>query len=398
MVQMHPSIGLIWYAFVFGQNYNNDNRWIERSKCSFIHSTSADDDTLDDESIPTTTKVSKRIKTRIPILQYHDEWVCVNKPPGISIHKTKNIPYSQQVLTSILKRQLARKVYPVHRLDHRTSGALLLAFNPQMCASLHRCLRWTEEEDGEDGNDLLLGSQSMDTSSIPLSLSDSACKEYIALVRGDWLWKYDMNQTVTITKPLLINGILKDAHTDFQCLASFSNPDIQPLLRNSTSDTTTNDKPKYPFNPTACSLLLCTPKTGRTHQIRRHAYSIGMPILGDYEHGDSKVNRWWKQERGLNRLFLHCFSLNLPPLDHRILKQETIAITTIIMEGETRTRLECIAPLTTDLLQILQREDMKDVWNNAIRKDSRLLKEFVDEKGGTYGRNYKSRESGIFIE
>ena len=39
-----------------------------------------------------------------------------------------------------------------------------------------------------------------------------------------------------------------------------------------------------------CSLLFCEPYTGRTHQIRRHAIMLGHPILGDTQHGDTKVN------------------------------------------------------------------------------------------------------------
>ncbi len=33
------------------------------------------------------------------------------------------------------------------------------------------------------------------------------------------------------------------------------------------------------------SLLLCTPKTGRTHQIRVHMAEMGHPIIGDYQYG-----------------------------------------------------------------------------------------------------------------
>jgi len=47
-------------------------------------------------------------RQRIPILQYHDEWVCVNKPPGLSVHRSANTPRTKPVLTSTLKRQLAR--------------------------------------------------------------------------------------------------------------------------------------------------------------------------------------------------------------------------------------------------------------------------------------------------
>ena len=32
------------------------------------------------------------------------------------------------------------------------------------------------------------------------------------------------------------------------------------------------------------------------------------PILGDSTHGDTRVNRWWREEHGLTRLGLHCLT------------------------------------------------------------------------------------------
>ena len=110
---------------------------------------------------------------------------------------------------------------------------------------------------------------------------------------------------------------------------------------------------------------------------------MGMPILGDYEHGDSKVNRWWREHRGLHRLFLHCFCLNLPPIQHVRSSNHT---------HEKLARIECLAPLTQDLLEVLKQNDMKQIWHEAITRDPRLLKDFVDERGGTFGRNYRQKE------
>jgi hypothetical protein len=37
---------------------------------------------------------------------------------------------------------------------------------------------------------------------------------------------------------------------------------------------------------TALSLLLCQPRTGRTHQIRIHSTTLGLPLAGDKEHSN----------------------------------------------------------------------------------------------------------------
>ena len=45
--------------------------------------------------------------------------------------------------------------------------------------------------------------------------------------------------------------------------------------------------------------------TGRTHQIRVHFNSIGHPLVGDPIYGRPKLNKYFEQEYGLSRLFLH---------------------------------------------------------------------------------------------
>jgi 23S rRNA pseudouridine955/2504/2580 synthase len=56
------------------------------------------------------------------------------------------------------------------------------------------------------------------------------------------------------------------------------------------------------------SLVEVSLLTGRTHQIRVHAASIGHPIAGDEKYGDESFNREMKG-LGLRRLFLHAQSL-----------------------------------------------------------------------------------------
>lgn len=46
-------------------------------------------------------------------------------------------------------------------------------------------------------------------------------------------------------------------------------------------------------------------ETGRMHQIRAHFESVGHPLVGDSRYGDFALNREFKKEFGLKRLFLH---------------------------------------------------------------------------------------------
>lgn len=51
--------------------------------------------------------------------------------------------------------------------------------------------------------------------------------------------------------------------------------------------------------------------TGRTHQIRVHFASIGYPLVGDPIYGRPGVNKYFEQEYGFSRLFLHAGALTL---------------------------------------------------------------------------------------
>jgi 23S rRNA pseudouridine955/2504/2580 synthase len=85
------------------------------------------------------------------------------------------------------------------------------------------------------------------------------------------------------------------------------------------------------------SLLEATIKTGRTHQIRVHLASEGMPIVGDDKYGDFDLNKTLQKHAGaavLKRMFLHAWRLQF---NHPV-------------SGE---RIELLAQLPPDLQQFL---------------------------------------------
>ena len=238
---------------------------------------------------------------RIPVLLYKDRYVAVNKPPGISTHRSFDTG-RRRVLTTQLQRQFRRKVYTVHRLDHRTSGCILFGFDGEAAGECHGRLR--------DG-----------------------VKEYVALLRG-FDERDAVGSEVVVEKPIKgDNGELRPAKTTFRKIAGQEEP--------------------------RCTLVVATPHTGRPHQIRRHAQALSMPIIGDSAHGDSKVNRWWRQERGLDRLALHCLSIALPD------PAETI-----------------VAPLEGSLAEVLRAEPL---WAEALSSEPRLDLAPVDIRSGSRG-------------
>jgi tRNA pseudouridine65 synthase len=56
---------------------------------------------------------------------YQDEYIiAINKPSGLLVHKSF---YAMQKFIQELRNQIGGHVYPVHRLDRKTSGVLLFA-------------------------------------------------------------------------------------------------------------------------------------------------------------------------------------------------------------------------------------------------------------------------------
>lgn len=190
----------------------------------------------------------------VPVLARGDDWIVVDKPAGLLVHRSSWARDRDVVLTR-LRDQLGQHVYPVHRLDRPTSGCLAFGLDPDGARRLQDALT-------------------------------AGRKTYLTLVRG----QADVLHGTTVDRPLSGEGggEKKEARTWFEVLGSSRDP--------------------------RCSLVLARPETGRYHQIRRHLAGRSHPVLGDSSHGDTKENRRWK-ERGLPRLLLHCARLDLPHPD-----------------------------------------------------------------------------------
>jgi tRNA pseudouridine65 synthase len=83
----------------------------------------------------------------------------------------------------------------------------------------------------------------------------------------------------------------------------------------------THDQPQQGFASTRCAEVALEPLTGRRHQLRRHMKHIAHPIMGDATHGKGPLNRAVADLIGLQRLWLHAESLELPhPVTGQLLR------------------------------------------------------------------------------
>ena len=72
---------------------------------------------------------------KIEVVYQHSDFIIINKPEGISVHKDQE----EQGLTELVAKQLNMpQVWLVHRLDKVTSGLLILALNAESAAEFSR--------------------------------------------------------------------------------------------------------------------------------------------------------------------------------------------------------------------------------------------------------------------
>ena len=63
----------------------------------------------------------------LPVLFHDDDLIVINKPPGLLVHRSSIDRQATEFALQLMRDQVARMVYPVHRLDRATSGALIFA-------------------------------------------------------------------------------------------------------------------------------------------------------------------------------------------------------------------------------------------------------------------------------
>lgn len=194
----------------------------------------------------------------LEILFQCERLVAINKPNGLLVHRSPIASDADVFAVQLLRDQLGRKVYPVHRLDRKTSGVLLFALDEVTNSEMQRKFMG-----GEIG------------------------KTYHAIVRG-----YTPD-TGTIDYPLKRDdGVLQDAVTYFETLMRSEVPFA--IGKHPTS--------RY-------SLVKLNPATGRMHQLRKHMAHILHPIIGDRPHGCNKQNRFFKEQLNMTQMMLHAISL-----------------------------------------------------------------------------------------
>ncbi|WP_343153284.1 RluA family pseudouridine synthase [Buchnera aphidicola (Mindarus keteleerifoliae)] len=186
---------------------------------------------------------------------YEDNFLLIiNKPSGIAVHGGTGLRFG--IIENL------RLLYPnysylelVHRIDKLTSGVLMIAKKRSTLRNLHKQIREKKIK-----------------------------KQYLALVHGHWK-KYKSIISVPLQKkknknvknPVFVHKQGKISETKFQVKKYYKN----------------------------CTLMIITPKTGRTHQIRVHSAHAGHPIIFDECYGKPELDKNFLFLNEKKSLFLH---------------------------------------------------------------------------------------------
>ena len=240
--------------------WRSQKRWILEFKSDRTNDHMSNVDSNDD---PTQQPTCNPQLTHVPILYEDDVVVAVSKPSGMFVHRSEADRSATEFVVQNVRDQIGSFVYPVHRLDRATSGVLLLAKSSEAAALFSE-----------------------------MFAERKIHKTYHALARGY------CDDSFTVNRPLVSSKgrgkpaghpqtIPQDAETHFELLEKFELPFASGQ-----------------HATTRCSLVEARPVTGRYHQIRRHLAGTSHPIIGDAEHGDTKLNRVFQQHTNVTRLML----------------------------------------------------------------------------------------------
>lgn len=208
---------------------------------------------------------------RLPIL-YLDEWyVVIHKPVGLLVHPTRIAEATAETVLPIICGQLGKRVYPVHRLDRATSGALVMALSSEAAGKLSSQFE-----------------------------SRSVEKTYLAVVRG---WFRPPEGVIDRQMRQWPGEPLQDAVTRYRTLSAAELPIPVP-----------------PHPSSRYSLIEVHPETGRRQQIRRHFSGVAHPIIGDTSQGDRHHNMVFRERFQCDRMLLMAVGISFhhPWLDRRL--------------------------------------------------------------------------------
>ena len=193
---------------------------------------------------------------------YQDNYcLLVTKPNNVLVHHAHHSrnKIEEESLIQLIENQFGKRYYPIHRLDRKTSGIILLASKREYVASFQA-----------------------------LFTNNEIQKIYYGVVRGFSQDNKVINSPVKGRDAL----VYREAETHLNCL-----------------DKIELNIPVKPYDSSRYSLVELKPKTGRMHQLRIHMNKVSTPLINDAKYGDKNHDLMYAKQFGWKNLFLHAGSL-----------------------------------------------------------------------------------------
>jgi len=193
---------------------------------------------------------------------YQDNYcLLVTKPNNVLVHHAHHSrnKIEEESLIQLIENQFGKRYYPIHRLDRKTSGIILLASKREYVASFQA-----------------------------LFTNNEIQKIYYGVVRGFSQDNKIINSPVKGRDAL----VYREAETHLNCL-----------------DKIELNIPVKPYDSSRYSLVELKPKTGRMHQLRIHMNKVSTPLINDAKYGDKNHDLMYAKQFGWKNLFLHAGSL-----------------------------------------------------------------------------------------
>ena len=193
---------------------------------------------------------------------YQDSYcLLVTKPNNVLVHHAHHSrnKIDEKSLVQLIEDQLGSRYFPIHRLDRKTSGIILLASKKEYVSTFQA-----------------------------LFTNKEIKKVYYGVVRG-----YSQENRI-IDSPVKGRDSLvyKEAETHLKRL-----------------DKIELNIPVKPYDSSRYSLVELTPTTGRMHQLRIHMNKLSTPLINDAKYGDKNHDTMYGDQFGWINLFLHAGSL-----------------------------------------------------------------------------------------
>ena len=190
---------------------------------------------------------------------YKDQYlVAINKPNGLLVHRSPIAADASEFALQMLRDQIGQHVFPIHRLDRKTSGVLLFSLDKKTA-------KLVQDE----------------------FLENRVSKKYLAIVRGFFPEKIEVDYP-----------LINDRNKKQEAITIFYNRKHTEV-----------EMPFGKFLTSRYSLIEAFPKTGRQHQIRKHLNHLRHPIIGDRPHGCNKQNKLFKEKWNMMTMLLHAQEL-----------------------------------------------------------------------------------------